>query len=323
MDQRRHAANVAGDPSPGAEHGRSADPRALRAAWCSQPSVAALNDALAGLAAAPGLTPAMAVSALAPWLNDRGWIGDFIARNIAALADDAWCELPWRVQSGPVLTGLVIAHLPGVFVMLSRLDADMLAVTETPIVVFDGGISIMMLIAGGVPAIETYVCSAASDALPTVRNAGRSLLTHGVAIACDCASQQIHIVDAAQDALLLRIVLTPPGGTTRIRAFERASGRLVTDGIAAPTSSRLAALLNVVGTGNSPRHRAIFAQLANHSEPFIRWQAMRRWLAADDSGAAHLALCQMAHDDSDAALRALAHATLQRIDTRMLARNAA
>lgn len=323
MAKRRYAALEEASPSPSVARGRSANAHGLRSDWLNRPSVVALHDTLAGLAATPGLTAAMAVSALAPWLHERGWISDFIVHNLAALSDDPWCELPWRVQSGPVLTGLVIAHLPGAYVMLSRLGADALAKTETPMIVFDGGISIMMLIAGSPPVFETYVRSDPPGAPPTITNGGRTHLAYGVAMACDCAAQQIHIAHTPCDALLLRIVLTPPGGATKILAFDRTTGQLLADGVASASSSRLAALLNVVGTGSSPRHRAVFAQLANHAEPFIRWQAMQRWLAADDSGAAQLAIRCMASDDPDAQLRARAHTTVQRIDARMLARNAA
>lgn len=261
--------------------------------------------------------------AISTLLSDHGWVGELIAPLIAALAEDPWFEPPFRVARDGLRIGTVLFEDTDVSIAATVLSADALAAVSPPqSVVVPGRVTVTRYVRSGGARLRLWEAeamradfSAATAkpcvALPDLRPAD------GEIVRIDGRTQGHILADATGDVVTLSATLRAPT-IPYAREYAIDSGALVrvaTNDDRASRTQMLLAYLRLAGRRGS---EACFAAATRDPAFFLRWAAMREWLASD-AGAALPRLREMAADDPNDEVRAAALATLAMIEQRLAA----
>ena len=261
--------------------------------------------------------------AISTLFSDSGWVGALIAPLIAALAEDPWFEPPFRVARDGLRIGTVLFETATVSIAATVLSADALAAARDPhTVAIPGRVTVTRYVRAGNARLRRWEAepmrvdfSAASakpcESLPDLRLADDDV------VRSDGRTQGHVIADATSDVVTLSATLRAQT-LPYAREYAIDSGALVrvaTNDDRASRTQMLLAYLRLAGRRGS---EACFAAASRDPAFFLRWAAMREWLASD-AGAALPRLREMAASDPNAEVRAAAKATLAMIEQRIAA----
>ena len=283
---------------------RSAPYRALEAAFADRPGDAAV----------------------AAMLGDAGWVGDLIAPLVERLRDDPWFEPPFRVARDALRTGAILFENAHVTLAATILAADVLAAQPPPrTVVMAGRRTLTRYVrCGGArlrrwrapPAGPDFAAASAPRCtpLPDLALADGDVVRHDGRVAA-------HVVtDAVSDVVTLAATIRAQTAPLA-REYAVADGTLVRVATNDDRAARTQLLLSYLRLAGRRDARAYEA--ATHDAAFfLRWAAMREWLAAD-AQAALARLRGMAADDPHGEVRTAAAATLVLVEAQLAQRHAA
>ena len=278
------------------------------ARWHAMPPIAGLSAALDAMAA-PEADEVAAL--LGPVIEEVDWVGALICALIAELRrypafDPPFAPLRSDVQAGLMLyTGRHAAIGLGVGA-LDRLAAKK-RLTGTGSIVFPGHATLIRVLDGGGATVSLWRGGwHGGAAMERCAPLGRHVLRDGEMLAIDRGTSFL-VEHARRDMLLLHATIFAGPAPTACE-YDRATLALAGTGATSDQASRtqmLVGLLAAIGRDDA----AAFEAASRAPERFVRWHAMREWLAFDADAAA-LRLVEIAETDPDAELRALATETI-------------
>ncbi|WP_353203328.1 HEAT repeat domain-containing protein [Sphingomonas sp.] len=261
--------------------------------------------------------------AISTLLSDHDWVGELIAPLITALAEDPWFEPPFRVARDGLRIGTVLFETPAVSIAATVLSANALATLPPPrTVVVPGRVTVTRYVRAGNARLRLWQAEpigadfSAATAKPCVALPGR-LPTDGAVVRIDGRTHGHILAEASSDVVTLSATLRAQT-IPYAREYAIDSGALVrvaTNDDRAARTQMLLAYLRLAGRSGS---EACFAAATRDPAFFLRWAAMREWLASD-TRAALPRLRAMAADDPHAEVRAAAIATLALVEQRLAA----
>ncbi|PTS74875.1 hypothetical protein DBR17_16510 [Sphingomonas sp. HMWF008] len=261
--------------------------------------------------------------AISTLLSDHGWVGALIAPLIAALADDPWFEPPFRVARDGLRIGTVLFENANVSIAATVLSADALAAVPPPrSVVVPGRVTATRYVRAGGARIRLWEAEpigadfSAATAKPCVALPDQHP-ADGAIVRIDGRTQGHILADATSDVVTLSATLRAQT-IPYAREYAIDTGALVrvaTNDDRAARTQMLLAYLRLAGRRGS---EACFAAATRDPAFFLRWAAMREWLASD-VGAALPRLREMAEGDPNDEVRTAANATLAMIEQRLAA----
>ncbi|WP_404367280.1 hypothetical protein AB5I39_12480 [Sphingomonas sp. MMS24-J45] len=261
--------------------------------------------------------------AISTLMSDDGWVGELIAPLIAALADDPWFEPPFRVARDGLRIGTVLFENAEVSIAATVLSADALAAVPPPrTVVVPGRVTVTRYVRSGGARMRLWQAEemradfSAATAKPCVALPDRHL-TDGEIGRIDGRTHGHILADATSDVVTLSATLRAET-IPYAREYAIDTGALVrvaTNDDRAARTQMLLAYLRLAGRRGSG---ACFAAATRDPAFFLRWAAMREWLASD-ARAALPRLREMAEGDPNEEVRGAAGATLAMIEQRLAA----
>lgn len=291
--------------------------RAAAAAWPESAAYQAIGRRFDGLGAGDLGELAHRAHDL---LEDDGWVGDLIAPLLADLAADRWFEPPLRVSRDRLKTGAVLFDSRWVTIAATVASADALALLPAPqSVVIPGRLAITRYLSSGGARLRLWRAETIGDDFESARAApatplGTLPLGDGVVLRLDGRSRGWWIDRAAADVVTLTATIRA-GQAPVMREYALPSGeflRCATLDEGAAQAQMLLTLLRVTGRSDAAPQ---FARATRDGPAFLRWSAMREWLALD-ARAALPRLAEMAADDVNGEVRTAAEATLAMVEAR-------
>ena len=240
------------------------------------------------------------------WTTERAWIADFASLALSAIGAEPFTTLPLRPQVTSVMMGLTLLSVGRASCTVSVVDADLLSLADNHRIAFDNGYSMIIVAAGGPVRVEHF---AMVNQGQKVTSRGTEALGVGDWRANDCACQQLRLVAAAQDTVLIRIAVAADNLGARITEFDLQNPTKAKVGIADPSVSRQLALLDIAVRADDDQIIPVLVDLCRHPEPMLRWQALR-FLTSHKPCAATAILEDFALHDKDIGVRAVAAHTL-------------
>ena len=262
-------------------------------------------------------------SAVTTLFSEHGWVGDLVAPLITALAGDPWFEPPFRVARDGLRIGTVLFETPAVSIAATVLSADALAALPAPrTVVVSGRVTVTRYVRAGGARLRLWEAepmhtdfSAATAGL--CRPAPDLRLADGAVVQIDGRTQGHVIADATSDVVTVSATLRAQT-TPYAREYAVETGALVRIASNDDRAARTQMLLAYLRLAGRPGSGACFAVATRDPAFFLRWAAMREWLASD-AGAALPRLREMAAGDPNAEVRAAALDTLALVERRLAA----
>lgn len=273
--------------------------RTARLAYRSSPGWRRAEDAFAGVTSAQEVA-----SAALALFGDGGWLGEMIAPLMAALADDPWFEPPLRVHRDALRIGAVLFDHEFVSIAARVLSAGMPMPSG---VVLSGRLTVMRMVAGRARLHRWSIDGRAEE---RIVQPGDVLVLDGRAMA--------HWIEPIATSAVTLTATTMLDAAPLSREIRVADGALLRTAATDERAARAQLLLSFLRVDN--RHEAGDRFEAATRDPawFLRWDAMREWLALD-AGAAWPRLVEMAKEDAHAEVRAAAAATLDLLAARKAA----
>lgn len=287
-------------------------------AWRSSAAVRRLRDAWAGVPDAE--TAATEASRL---LADPIWVAALFAPLIDALAADPLFDPPFKVSRDGLRTSALLYDCPTGSLTATLLSADALRRAQpATTVIVPGRMSVMRVHADGGATLhrwraETVVGDFALATAGPARALPVLALRDAMVVRIDGRTDAMLIADAARDVVTLTATLRI-GAAPVMREYDRRDGRALRGATLderAARSQMLLTLLRASGRGDSV---PAFDAATRDPAFFVRWDAMRQWLASD-ADAATARLTEMAASDPNDDIRTLAGATLVQLATARVA----
>lgn len=251
----------------------------------------------AGLGNAPAEAVADAAEAL---IGDDGWPAAMLAPLIAALAEDDWFDPPFRVSRDALRIGAVLFDSPIVSISASVLSADILATLPPPAtLVVPGRLSVVRYWRANDATLRRWHAARADDdfvaaTAPPCVEGDPVVLRDGMTLRIDGRDTGQLIAAATSDLVMLTATIRRDaspfmreyaidgGALVRVAALDEAAAR----------TQMLLALLRQMGRADAAD---CFDAASRDPAFFVRWQAMREWVALD-AATALPRLRAMAHD---------------------------
>lgn len=294
----------------------SARTRSLAAgrAWVDDAAVRAVTARFADVT-----TLAEGEAAARSLVDDAGWVEALLTPWIARLRDDPLFEPPFRSQRDALRTGMVLAETPAASVTMAAIDHLAPAARTMPDTVVVGGrVSWTRYLRGGEARLWRWRADPVDAGwhggiAEPARPIGVQPLADGAVVRIDGRTDAMLLADPAAAILSVTITLRH-GAAPFMREYDRRSGALVRvatldDGAA--RSSMLLTLLRELGQADAE----VFDALSHDPAFFVRWDAMREWLAADARAA--LPRLRTMTDDPHPDVRAAASAMVPVVEARL------
>ena len=266
-------------------------------------------------------TPAEA--AATSLLQDHAWVGALIAPLVKALADDPWFEPPFRVARDALRIGTVLFETEAVSIAAKIVSADALAALPAPrTVVVPGRVTVTRYVRAGGARLRLWEAEPlrADFSAATARSCTvvpDLPLADGDVVRLHGRTRGHVLAGATGDVVTLSATLhaqTLPYA----REYTIDTGALVRIATNDDRASRTQMLLAYLRLAGRHGASACFAAATRDPAFFLRWAAMREWLAGD-AGAALPRLREMAVEDPNAEIRVAARAMLALVEQRMAA----
>ena len=288
---------------------------ALADRWAAEDGAPA--GLLAAMRAQAATPPGEAIAALAPWLDDIGWLRARLAQALHLLAADPFARPPLRAVGGGALGGLLLAEAGAIRLTLLVRPVEAASRGAAPSVLFVPGHARIRILAAGNAAIRLHHVAVsqaeeagaftAAAASPCAGDPPRPLAA-GETLALDTARTAFSLIGGSGDVLMLELAAQPPSRLP-IRACDTESGRLVHVSASRRDSSFRAMALTLLRTMRRTDAAPLFADETRTEDFAARWHAMRE-LVALDPAAARAPLARMAGEDPHPEVRHAATATL-------------
>ena len=255
-----------------------------------------------------------AVAAVAQhWLATPGAAVALLAPLIDALAGDDWFEPPFRVSRDPLRVGAILFDHPAVSIGASVLSARALAALPVPTSVsVSGRLTLVRYVRAGGARLRLWTADRAgpdfsrADAAP-LAPLGTVSLTDDMILRIDGRTRAARIEDAADDVVTITATIRAATDPFQ-RDYALPSGaltRIATNDDGAARTQMLLTFLRHAGRADAGD---CFAAATRDDAFFLRWAAMREWLALDALAA--LPRLRAMLDDPHAEVRAAAAQTL-------------
>ncbi|MDJ0276535.1 hypothetical protein QLH51_06980 [Sphingomonas sp. 2R-10] len=254
-------------------------------------------------------------------VEDAGWVAALLGPWIARLRGDPLLEPPFRSQRDALRTGMVLAETPVASVTMAAIDPLAPAARVLPDTVVVGGrVSWTRYLRGGGARLWRWRSDHVdADWHGGVAASARPLavrpLADGAVVRIDGRQEAMLLVDPSAPVVSVTVTLRV-GAAPFLREYDRIGGALVRvatldDGAA--RSMMLMQLLRELGRGDAE----VFDALSRDPAFFVRWDAMREWLASDARGA--LPRLRTMADDPHPEVRTAAQAMLPMVEARVAA----
>jgi hypothetical protein len=254
-------------------------------------------------------------------LADDAWVGEMLTPLIAAAQADPLFEPPLEAQRDAVRFSTVLFDQPTVTITATVLSADALAVA---------GPARSVTVAGRRSVIRYVRAGEARRQLWTAEPAGADFraagarhavlasdqpLEDGMVVRLDGGTQGQVLGGATSDIVTISVTIRP-GASAYVREYAVADGALLRCAMLDERPARTQMLLAYLRLAERLDAGPCFAAAARDDAFFLRWPAMREWLALD-ARAALPGLRGMAAGDPHDEVRGAAHATLAMIEARL------
>lgn len=274
----------------------------------------------AGLENAPAEAVADAAEAL---IGNDGWPAAMLTPLIAALAADDWFDPPFRVSRDALRIGAVLFDSPIVSIAASVLSADILATLPAPAtLVVPGRLSVVRYWRANGAMLRRWHVARADDGFvaataPPCVEGDAVILRDGMTLRIDGRDTGQLIAAAPSDLVMLTATIRRDaspfmreyaidgGALVRVAALDEAAAR----------TQMLLALLRHMGRTDAAD---CFDAASRDPAFFVRWQAMREWIALD--AAAALPRLRVMADDPHPEVRQAATQTATLVERRLTER---
>ena len=295
--------------------------RRIGKAWRASPAVQRLRDAWAD----PADVEAAATQA-SRLLADADWVAAVFAPLVDALGAEPLFDPPFKVSRDALRTSALIHDCPTGSLTATSLSADALRRAAPPTtIVVPGRLSVMRVHSGGgatlrrwraAPIVGDFALATAgpASALPALA------LSDGMVLRIDGRTDAMLVTDAARDVVKLTATFRI-GAAPVMREYDRHSGRALRGATLDERAARSQMLLNLLRASGRGDTAPAFDAATRDPAFFVRWDAMRQWLASDADSAV-MRLTEMASSDPNDDIRTLAGATLVQVAAARAARYA-
>jgi hypothetical protein len=252
-------------------------------------------------------------------VDDAGWVAALLSPWIERLRDDPLLEPPFKSQRDALRTGMVLAETPVASVTMAAIDPFAPAARVLPDTVVVGGrVSWTRYLRSGGARLWRWLADPVdADWHSGVAAPARPLavrpLADGAVVRIDGRQEAMLLVDPSSPIVSVTVTLRI-GAAPFLREYDRIGGGLVrvaTLDDAAARSTMLLTLLRELGQGDA----TVFDALSRDPAFFVRWDAMREWLAADARSA--LPRLRTMTDDPHVEIRTAARAMLPLVEARV------
>lgn len=287
----------------------------------SLPPLAAFRETVSGLGE---VDAADAVAALLRLFSETAWLDAALANCIAAARANPLFVPPWRAVGSDIHRAALLVDLPQVAVAASVVTPDALAARKRAgggrgSVNFGGRRIVFRILRAGGARFSFWRAPRAGNgfraaAAPPCERIGERALIDGETVVLDTAETS-YVVESASRSLVFLQGEVRLGAAPVVREYDAASRRLIGVSSGAEAPSRIEAMLAWLRHAGRADAGPLFAAFARHAPFFLRWRAMREWLALDPD-AALPELARMAGADPHPEVRAAAVRTLAMLGER-------
>ncbi len=290
--------------------------QAVARTWREDAGYRALAEAFAHLP-----TSAECIADRAAALFGEGeWLENLLAPLFAALNDDPWFDPPVRTNRDALRGGAILLEMPVVSVSLSVTSAARLAALPAPAtIVCSGRLSVTRYLRAGEAMLRRWTapplatpCTA--DAMGRCTPLANRPLQDGIIVRHDGRRGAQALTGANGDVVALTATVRT-GADAVSREYDAASGaflRMATTDEGAARAQVLLSLLRASRAADPAATAPCFDAATRDGAVFLRWSAMREWLA-HDWRTAWPRLADMAAGDPHPEVRATARATLTQL----------
>lgn len=249
--------------------------------------------------------------------QNTDWLDRLLAPLVDALAADPWFEPPIRTSRDRLRCGAILFQSPAVTITMSVLSATRLRMLPAPATaVFSGRLGVTKYLRGAgatlqrwrVPPLpEPCLAGAMGRAVPLSPLA----LTDGMIVRND-GRTSAHAVTAARCDVVTLAATIHVGGDSVAREYDAQSGSFMRMATNDEGAARAQLLLSLLRASDAAGSAAVFDIATRDRAFFLRWSAMREWLAHDCQAAWHR-LNEMAIADPHPDIREAALATIAQL----------
>lgn len=321
MDRPARLATIADRATLDAAHRRS---RRIAAEWLRGSGHRRAIRAFDAAGAQPEtLAPDALADAAAALLGDDRWIAALFDPLVTALAGDPWFQPPFRVSRDGLRIGAVLIDHPLVSVSASILSADMLATLSPPAtIVVPGRLSIVRFWRGGGARLRLWRTEPA-DADFSAANAGPCRLAEVFPVRSGDVRRidgrvTAQLIDRATADVVTITATIRAGAAPFMREYALPDGRLVRIAALDDRASRMQMLCALLREAGYSGAGGPLEQASHDPAPFVRWAAMREWLALD--AAATLPRLREMAADPNAEVALAAAQMIPRVEAQMACR---
>ena len=250
-------------------------------------------------------------------LSNREWVAAIFAPLIDALAVDPLFDPPFKVSRDALRVSALVHESSAASLTATILSAEAMRATPLPAtIVVPGRLSVMRVHRGGGATLRRWRADpidgdfTLSKARPCVELPPVAL-DDGDVIMLDGRREAILITDATSDVVTLTATIRL-GAAPVMREYARDDGRPLRAATLDEGAARSQMLLTLLRASGRRDAGGVFDAATRDPAFFVRWDAMRQWLAIDVDAAAPR-LAEMAATDPNADIRAAAAATLAQI----------
>lgn len=248
------------------------------------------------------------------------WVIDLLAPLIAEMRADPLFEPPVEAQRDALRFSTVLFDRPNVTITATALSADALAVAGVArSVTISGRVSVIRYVRGGGARRRLWTAEPAGADFRAAQAAPCTVtpdepLADGTVVRLDGRTQGQVIAGARSDLLTVTAMIRP-GASAYVREYATADGALLRCAMRDERPARTQMLLAYLRLANRTDAAVCFAAAVKDDAFFLRWPAMREWLALD-APAALPHLRAMAEADPHDEVRGAARATFAAIVAR-------
>lgn len=255
------------------------------------------------------------VSTIAALFSEMEVAEPLMAAMIAGLGRDDFFDPPFPVIVDDVHRGIVLLDHPVALISLSIASTDAIAARKvaargTGVIGFAGNVSVICFVRAGGAVLRFWDLD--DDGDRCVRSPSPHAVGQGDVLVIDGRRRGYTIESCCADMIMLRATVKTGGAALR-REFDSQDGVLRALSSNDERASRIQMLLTLLRIEGRRDAAACFVEALADAQHFLRWHAMREFLALDlPMALPHLR--RMMEGDPDDAVRIAASATLDAIE---------